>query len=142
MATAGRTIVFSSLTVAAALASLLIFPQRFLYSMGLGGSLVALIAAGLALVVLPAILALLGTRVNSLAPAFLQAPRRARRTPHRVGLLVPAVALRDAAAGADRGRERDAADRARDSVLRRSSSPPSTRPCCQRRPAPARWTPR
>jgi uncharacterized membrane protein YdfJ with MMPL/SSD domain len=77
LATAGRTIVFSSLTVAAALASLLIFPQRFLYSMGLGGSLVALIAAGLALVVLPAILALLGTRVNSLAPAFLQ--RRAER---------------------------------------------------------------
>jgi uncharacterized membrane protein YdfJ with MMPL/SSD domain len=77
LATAGRTIVFSSLTVAAALASLLIFPQRFLYSMGLGGSLVALIAAGLALVVLPAILALLGTRVNALAPAFLQ--RRAER---------------------------------------------------------------
>jgi RND superfamily putative drug exporter len=77
LATSGRTIVFSSLTVAAALASLLIFPQRFLYSMGLGGSLVALIAAGLALVVLPAILAALGTRVNSLAPAFLQ--RRAER---------------------------------------------------------------
>src|SRR2546423_847283 len=77
MATAGRTIVFSSLTVAAALASLLIFPQRFLYSMGLGGSLVALIAAALALGVLPAILVLLGTRVNSLAPAFLQ--RRAER---------------------------------------------------------------
>jgi uncharacterized membrane protein YdfJ with MMPL/SSD domain len=77
LATAGRTIVFSSLTVAAALASLLIFPQRFLYSMGLGGSMVALIAAGLALVVLPAILAALGTRVNSLAPAFLQ--RRAER---------------------------------------------------------------
>ena len=128
MATAGRTIVFSSLTVAAALASLMIFPQRFLYSMGLGGSLVALIAAGLALVVLPAILALLGTRVNALAPAFLQRPSRARGTPHRVGLLVPAVALRDAAAGPDRGRERNAADRARDSVLRRSSSPPSTRP--------------
>ena len=77
MATAGRTILFSSLTVAASLASLLIFPQRFLYSMGLGGSLVALIAAALALIVLPAILALLGTRVNSLAPAFLQ--RRAER---------------------------------------------------------------
>jgi uncharacterized membrane protein YdfJ with MMPL/SSD domain len=77
LATAGRTILFSSLTVAASLASLLIFPQRFLYSMGLGGSLVALIAAALALVVLPAILALLGTRVNSLAPAFLQ--RRAER---------------------------------------------------------------
>jgi uncharacterized membrane protein YdfJ with MMPL/SSD domain len=77
MATAGRTVLFSSLTVAASLASLLIFPQRFLYSMGLGGSLVALIAAALALIVLPAILALLGTRVNSLAPAFLQ--RRAER---------------------------------------------------------------
>jgi uncharacterized membrane protein YdfJ with MMPL/SSD domain len=77
MATAGRTILFSSLTVAAALASLLIFPQRFLYSMGLGGSIVALIAAGLALIVLPAILVALGTRVNSLAPAFLQ--RRAER---------------------------------------------------------------
>src|SRR5205814_5075003 len=39
VATAGRTVLFSSLTVAAALASLLVFPQRFLYSMGLGGSL-------------------------------------------------------------------------------------------------------
>ena len=65
MATAGRTVLFSSLTVAASLASLLIFPQRFLYSMGLGGSLVALIAAALALIVLPAILALLGTRNRS-----------------------------------------------------------------------------
>ena len=37
MRTAGRTVLFSSLTVAAALASLLVFPQRFLYSMGLGG---------------------------------------------------------------------------------------------------------
>jgi uncharacterized membrane protein YdfJ with MMPL/SSD domain len=72
MATSGRTILFSSLTVAAALVSLVIFPQRFLYSMGIAGALVALIAAGLALVVLPAILAALGTRVNALAPGFLQ----------------------------------------------------------------------
>jgi uncharacterized membrane protein YdfJ with MMPL/SSD domain len=77
MATAGRTVLFSSLTVAAALASLMVFPQRFLYSMGLGGSLVALFAALIALTVLPAVLALLGNRVNSLAPAFLQ--RRADR---------------------------------------------------------------
>jgi RND superfamily putative drug exporter len=76
MATAGRTVLFSSLTVAGALASLLVFPQRFLYSMGIGGSLVALIAAAIALIVLPAVLALLGERVNSLAPAFLQ--RRAQ----------------------------------------------------------------
>ena len=56
MATAGRTVLFSSLTVAGALASLLVFPQHFLYSMGLGGSLVALIAAAIALIVLPAVL--------------------------------------------------------------------------------------
>ena len=69
--TAGRTILFSSLTVAAAIASLTIFPQRFLYSMGIAGSLVALLAATLALVVLPAVLAVLGPRVNALAPKRL-----------------------------------------------------------------------
>jgi uncharacterized membrane protein YdfJ with MMPL/SSD domain len=77
MRTAGRTVMFSSLTVAAALASLIVFPQRFLYSMGIGGSLVALFAAGVALVILPAILSMLGPRVNALAPRFLQ--RRAER---------------------------------------------------------------
>jgi RND superfamily putative drug exporter len=40
--------------------------------MGLGGMMVALIAAGVALIVLPAVLALLGTRVNSLAPRRLR----------------------------------------------------------------------
>jgi uncharacterized membrane protein YdfJ with MMPL/SSD domain len=68
MATAGRTVLFSALTVAAALASLLVFPQRFLYSMGIGGVIVALVAAGTALLVLPALLAALGPRVNALAP--------------------------------------------------------------------------
>ena len=83
LATAGRTVLFSSLTVAAALASLLVFPQRFLYSMGLGGSLVALIAASVALLVLPSVLMLLGHRVNSLAPRWLQPPARARGTRRR-----------------------------------------------------------
>jgi RND superfamily putative drug exporter len=77
LATAGRTVFFSALTVAAALASLLVFPQRFLYSMGLGGALVVLFAALIALTVLPAILTLLGPRVNAGAPAFLK--RRADR---------------------------------------------------------------
>src|SRR5919198_1401467 len=72
LATSGRTILFSSLTVAAALASLTIFPQNFLFSMGLAGAVVALVAAALALVVLPAMLALLGPRVNALAPKRLQ----------------------------------------------------------------------
>jgi uncharacterized membrane protein YdfJ with MMPL/SSD domain len=69
--TAGRAITFSSLTIAVAIASLAIFPQRFLYSMGIAGALVALLAAGLALLVLPALLAVLGPRVNALAPARL-----------------------------------------------------------------------
>jgi RND superfamily putative drug exporter len=77
LATAGRTVLFSSLTVAGALASLLVFPQRFLYSMGIAGFFVALIAAAIALTVLPAILALLGHRVNALTPGFLA--RRAER---------------------------------------------------------------
>jgi uncharacterized membrane protein YdfJ with MMPL/SSD domain len=94
MATAGRTVLFSALTVAGALASLLVFPQRFLYSMGIGGSMVALIAAAVALIVLPAILSLLGTRVNALAPGFLRgrAERDARPAEqgfwHRLSRLV------------------------------------------------------
>jgi uncharacterized membrane protein YdfJ with MMPL/SSD domain len=85
MATAGRTVFFSSLTVAAALASLLVFPQRFLYSMGLGGSLVALLAASISLTVLPAVLTLLGTRVNSLSPRFLQRRAEADARPDENG---------------------------------------------------------
>jgi uncharacterized membrane protein YdfJ with MMPL/SSD domain len=77
LATAGRTVMFSSLTVAGAIASLAVFPQRFLYSMGIGGFCVALIAAAIALIVLPAVLTLLGARVNALTPAFLA--RRAER---------------------------------------------------------------
>jgi len=72
LATSGRTIAFSSVTVAAAVASLAVFPQNFLRSMGIAGALVALIAGTLALTVLPAMLALLGPRVNAFAPKRLQ----------------------------------------------------------------------
>ncbi len=85
LATAGRTVFFSSLTVSAALASLLVFPQRFLYSMGLGGALVALFAALISLTVLPAVLTLLGTRVNSLAPRFLRRRAEAETRPDEHG---------------------------------------------------------
>jgi RND superfamily putative drug exporter len=84
-ATAGRTVFFSSLTVAAALASLLVFPQRFLYSMGLGGALVALFAALISLTVLPAVLTLLGNRVNAGAPKFLQRRAEADARPAQEG---------------------------------------------------------
>jgi uncharacterized membrane protein YdfJ with MMPL/SSD domain len=66
--TSGRTIFFSSLTVAVAMASLMFFPLNFLFSMGVAGVLVVAIAATTALVVMPAVLRLLGTRVNALAP--------------------------------------------------------------------------
>ena len=66
--TAGRTVLFSALTVAAAMAALIVFPLRFLYSMGIGGVIVTLVAATVALTVLPAILAALGPRVNALSP--------------------------------------------------------------------------
>ncbi len=85
MATAGRTVLFSSLTVAAALASLLVFPQRFLYSMGLGGAAVALLAAAVSLIVLPAVLALLGNRVNAGAPKFLQRRAESDARPDSAG---------------------------------------------------------
>jgi RND superfamily putative drug exporter len=85
LASAGRTVFFSSLTVAAALASLLVFPQRFLYSMGLGGSLVALFAAAISLTVLPAVLTLLGRRVNAGAPKFLQRRAEADARPAQAG---------------------------------------------------------
>jgi uncharacterized membrane protein YdfJ with MMPL/SSD domain len=78
--TAGRTVLYSSITVAGALASLLVFPQRFLYSMGLGGLIVALAAGAVSLIVLPAVLAALGPRINSLSPLWMRegAARAAR----------------------------------------------------------------
>jgi uncharacterized membrane protein YdfJ with MMPL/SSD domain len=65
MATAGRTVLFSGLTVAAAMSSLLIFPQGFLKSMGYGGLAAVLVAMLAALTVLPATLRLLGRRVDA-----------------------------------------------------------------------------
>ena len=64
MTTAGRTVLFSGLTVTAAMASLLIFPQAFLKSMGYGGMAAVLVAMLAALTVLPATLRLLGRRVD------------------------------------------------------------------------------
>ena len=65
VATAGRTIVFSAATVAAALAALLVFPQYFLRSFAYAGIGVVAIAAAGALVVAPALLAVLGRRINA-----------------------------------------------------------------------------
>jgi RND superfamily putative drug exporter len=64
--TAGRTVAFSALTVAASLSALLVFPLYFLRSFAYAGSSVVVIAALGAVVSLPALLAVTGTRVNSL----------------------------------------------------------------------------
>lgn len=65
VATAGRTILFAAGTVATALTALLVFPLFFLRSFAYAGIGVVLIAAAAALVVAPALLAVLGRRVDA-----------------------------------------------------------------------------
>ncbi len=77
--TAGRTVLFSALTVAAALAALMAFPQPYLRSMGLAGVITVVSAALFALLGLPPLLALLGRRINSLAPRRWQRTAGAAR---------------------------------------------------------------
>jgi uncharacterized membrane protein YdfJ with MMPL/SSD domain len=62
--TAGRAVVFSGCAVAGACAALLLFPQEFIYSMGIAGVFVALFSAAAALVVTPPLLLLGGRRVG------------------------------------------------------------------------------
>jgi len=66
VATAGRTIAVSGVTVAVALTSLMLFPEDFLRSMGYGGVATVAVDMLAALTVLPALLAVLGHRVNAL----------------------------------------------------------------------------
>src|SRR4051794_3123036 len=67
MATAGRTVAVSGVTVAVSLAGLLIFPQVFLRSMGFGGMSAVLVAMLAALTLLPALMAMLGPKVDALS---------------------------------------------------------------------------
>ncbi|MGI8659534.1 MAG: MMPL family transporter [Thermoleophilaceae bacterium] len=71
LATAGRTVAFSSATVSVALITLTLFPLGFLASMGIAGALVALIAGVSSLVVTPAFFALWGSKLA-------RRPRRGR----------------------------------------------------------------
>jgi RND superfamily putative drug exporter len=83
VATAGRTVAVSGITVALALTSLMLFPEDFLRSMGFGGVATVAVDMLAALTVLPALLAVLGPKVNAL---------RIRRNVHR--------AVRDESSGA------------------------------------------
>ena len=108
--------------------------------MGIGGvARRAVVGRDVALVVLPAVLALLGTRVNSLAPSSWRAPQPSTPTQREhVGLLVPALARRDAPARPrSPSRPRPLPDRPRAARPAASSSPRST-PSVLPEPASAR----
>src|ERR1019366_4336533 len=66
VATAGRTVLVSAATVAIVLASLMLFPETILRSIGYGGVATVLVDMTAALTVLPALLAVLGPKVNPL----------------------------------------------------------------------------
>ena len=66
VATAGRTVAVSGITVSVALASLMLFPEMFLRSMGYGGVATVVVVMLAALTVMPALLGVLGPRVNAL----------------------------------------------------------------------------
>ncbi len=72
MSTAGRTVAFSGITVGVAISSLVLFPVMFLRSMAYGGAAAVLVAMIAALTALPALLGVLGHRVNNLRLPFLR----------------------------------------------------------------------
>lgn len=92
--TAGRTVLFSGLTVAVALAGLTVFPDPFLRSMGLAGMAVVVVDMLAALTLLPALLALFGKRIRSRAPRpagqgfFARVARVVQRRPAVTSLAV------------------------------------------------------
>ncbi|WP_131740517.1 MMPL family transporter [Actinomadura roseirufa] len=92
MATAGRTVAVSGVTVAVSLSGLLLFDQNFLISMGYGGIATVFVCMIGALTVLPALLAVLGPRVNALSV-------RRRRKPATTG--TSAAATGDTATAGD-----------------------------------------
>ena len=82
VATAGRTVVFSATLLMIALAGLMLFPQGFLKSLAYGGLAAVALAAILSLTLLPALLAVLGPRVDKLP---VRLPRRRNARPAGTG---------------------------------------------------------
>ncbi|MGV8871775.1 MAG: MMPL family transporter [Rhodococcus sp. (in: high G+C Gram-positive bacteria)] len=70
--TAGRTVAFSATMIVACLGGLLLFPHGFLRSVALGSIATVALAALTAITVLPAILSILGPRVDALGLAFMR----------------------------------------------------------------------
>ena len=102
MATAGRAIAFSGMTVAIGLGGLLFYTGTPLLSMGVAGAVVVAISVLYALTFLPALLSILGPRVNKLRVPILQPRPHGEGMWHRLALwvmrrpwfvLIPTVAL-------------------------------------------------
>jgi RND superfamily putative drug exporter len=125
VATAGRTVLVSGVTVAIVLASLMLFPETILRSIGYGGVATVLLDMLAALTVLPALLAVLGPKVNSLLAGREGRPAGPRERQrgglrgvvppgrHRQRRLVPARAQRDAPPRPVRNPDRGTAARPR-----------------------------
>lgn len=69
-ASAAHAILFSGLAVFASLSALLLFPINILFSMGIGGLVAVFFAVSIAIILLPAVLSILGDKVNSLSLHF------------------------------------------------------------------------
>ena len=100
--TAGRAVFFSGLTVLLGLTGLVLFEFMILRSVGIAGAIVVLLAASSALTLLPALLAIVGSRIDALAIRRVvprddpNGPwaRLARRVmSHPVAVLIPTLGL-------------------------------------------------
>ncbi len=102
MATSGRAVTFSGITVAIGLSGMLFYEGTFLPSMGLSGAVVVASAVLYGLTFLPALLALLGPRLEALRLPFFQPDNSGRGWWHTVAtevmkrpfaVLIPIVAV-------------------------------------------------
>ncbi|UGT54889.1 MMPL family transporter [Nocardia asteroides] len=95
MATAGRTVLFSATVVAVAAAGILVFPQGFLRSFAYGAIITLTLAALTSITVLPALLAVLGRRVDRFGVDwFRRVASPAAASDNRWGRLAGAVMRR------------------------------------------------
>ncbi len=88
MRTAGRTVVFSAGTVAVSLAAMLVFPLAFLRSFGYAGIAVVALAGIGASIVLPALLAVLGHRIEKLRVRKVKVTPEGSGVWHRIAMTV------------------------------------------------------
>ncbi len=79
--TAGRTVLFSALTVALAMTALILFPMYFLKSIAYAGVAIVLLSVGASLTIAPAVLILLGDRIDALDARYIVRRIRGRTSP-------------------------------------------------------------